>query len=70
MVPVAQARSSTKHYIEYVLVGSGPDSPSTGSVPCFLQAKHGYTTSKPRPKHCDKPIPGIIAGVGEQQGQI
>jgi len=36
LVPVAQARSSTKHYIEYVLVGVGPDSPSTGSVPFFF----------------------------------
>ena len=70
MVPVAQARSRTKHYIEYVLVGVGPDSPSTGSAPCFLQTKHGHPTSKLRPKHCDQPIPGITAGVREQQGQI
>ena len=38
--------------------------------PALLQTKHVYPTSKLRPKHCDQPIPGITAGVGEQQGQI
>ena len=34
------------------------------------QTKQGYPSNKLRPKHCDQPIPGITAGVGEQQGQI
>jgi len=71
LVPVAQARSRTKHYVEYVLVGSGPDCPPIGAVPCFLQTRQGYPSVKLRPKHCDQPIPGgMTAGVGEQQGQI
>ena len=40
LVPVAQARSRTKHYIEYVLVGSGPESLSMGSV-LFCRQKQG-----------------------------
>ena len=69
MVPVAQARSRTKHYIEYVLVGVGPDCPCTGAVPSFLQAKRGYPNVRLRPKQCDQPIPGTTR-VGEQQEQI
>ena len=48
----------------------GPKCLCTGAAPCFLQTRQGYPSIKLRPKHCDQPIPGITAGVGEQQGQI
>lgn len=70
LVPVAQARSRTKHYVEYVLVGLGVDCPCSGSVPGFLQAKRGYPTHSLRPKQCEQPVPGINARACEHQEQV
>ena len=66
LVPVAQLRSRTKHYVEYVLIGIGPECPFHGATPSFLQARRGYPSIRLRPKRCEQPIPGINAGIGEE----
>ena len=49
------------------MVGTRPNCLFTGAVPCFSQTRQGCPSIKLRPKHCGQPIPGITAGVGEQQ---
>ena len=68
LVPVVQARSRRKHYIEYMLTGVGPECPCKGSGPSFVQSKKGYPSIKLRPRRCDKPLPGIAAGNGDEEG--
>jgi len=70
LVPVAQARSRTKHYVEYVLVGVGADCPCPGGVPCFLQTRRGYPVQRLRPKQCGQLVPGINAETSEHQEQV
>ena len=68
LVPVVQARSRRKHYIEYMLTGVGPECPCKGSGPSFVQSKKGYPSIKLRPRRCGKPLPGIAAGNGDEEG--
>ena len=68
LVPVVQARSRRKHYVEYMLTGVGPECPCKGSGPSFVQSKKGYPSIKLRPRRCDKPLPGIVAGNGDEEG--
>ena len=64
----AERKCNAGDYVEYVLVGTGHTCRCTGAAHCFLlQTRQGYPSVKLRPKHWDQPIPGITAGVGEQQ---
>ena len=69
LVAVVRARARRKHYVEYMLQGVGPKCPCTESVPCFVHSKKGYPSIKLRPRRCGKPIPGIVAGSGENSAE-
>ena len=47
----------------------GPKLPCTESVPCFVHSNKGYPSIKLRPRHCGKPILGIVAGSGEDSAE-